>query len=82
MLADRVRTIAAKGSFRSPVGTGRRANIAPEDEGRVIAAIPVNTTPRAGKNHQLYGPPEMDHRDVAEALLFPRSKIKVPRSIP
>jgi NAD(P)H dehydrogenase (quinone) len=57
-----------KGILRLPVGKGRHAPIAAEDQGRVIAAILQNPSIHAGKTYQLFGPVEMDHEQMAVEL--------------
>lgn len=56
------------GDLRLPFGTGRHAPIAAEDQGRVIAAILADPAPHAGKTYPLYGPVELDHYQIAEAM--------------
>lgn len=63
-----VKTIAEKGFFRLPFGTGRHAPIAAEDQGRLIAALLMEPAPHAGATYQLNGPVEMDYHGVAAAM--------------
>lgn len=56
------------GELRLPFGDGRHAPIAAEDQGRVIAAILADPEPHAGKVYPLYGPVEMNHYEIAEAM--------------
>ncbi|HEY1972077.1 MAG TPA: NAD(P)H-binding protein [Pseudonocardia sp.] len=56
------------GDLRLPFGEGRHAPIPAEDQGRVIAAILEDPTPHAGKIYPLYGPVEMNHHEIAEAV--------------
>lgn len=59
---------AARGILRLPVGKGRHAPIAAEDQGRVIAALLCNPTEHIGKTYPLFGPVEMDHEQMAAEL--------------
>jgi NAD(P)H dehydrogenase (quinone) len=79
-----VRTIAEKGYFRLPFGTGRHAPIAAEDQGRVIAAILGNPAPHAGKTYELCGPVELDYHGVAAAISeeLGRTVVYEPMEIP
>ncbi|MGI5244349.1 NmrA family NAD(P)-binding protein [Dactylosporangium sp. CA-139066] len=54
--------------LRLPFADARHAPIAAEDEGRVIAAILENPQPHAGKIYPLYGPVELNHHQIAEAM--------------
>jgi uncharacterized protein YbjT (DUF2867 family) len=56
------------GVLRFPLGRGRHAPIAAEDQGRVIAAVLMNPAPHAGKTYPLFGPVELDHYQIAERL--------------
>jgi uncharacterized protein YbjT (DUF2867 family) len=56
------------GVLRFPLGRGRHAPIAAEDQGRVIAAVLMNPAPHAGKTYPLFGPVELDHYQIAEKL--------------
>ncbi|GAB3966113.1 NAD(P)H-binding protein [Actinoallomurus acanthiterrae] len=56
------------GELRLPFADARHAPIAAEDQGRVIAAILENPEPHAGKIYPLYGPVELDHHQIAEAM--------------
>jgi NAD(P)H dehydrogenase (quinone) len=57
-----------KGILRLPVGKGRHAPIAAEDQGRVIAAILQSPAGHAGQTYPLFGPVEMDHDQMAAEL--------------
>jgi uncharacterized protein YbjT (DUF2867 family) len=57
-----------KGILRLPVGKGRHAPIAAEDQGRVIAAILQNPSEHKGQTYPLFGPVEMDHEQMASEL--------------
>ncbi|GAA4639287.1 hypothetical protein GCM10023196_100340 [Actinoallomurus vinaceus] len=56
------------GELRLPFADARHAPIAAEDQGRVIAAILEDPQPHAGKIYPLYGPVELDHHQIAEAM--------------
>lgn len=51
-----------------PYGAGRHAPIAAEDQARLITAVLTNPAPHIGKTYPLYGPVEMNHEQIAEAL--------------
>lgn len=57
-----------KGIIRLPVGKGRHAAIAAEDQGRVIAAILHHPDGHAGQTYPLFGLVEMDHDQMAVEL--------------
>ena len=57
-----------KGILRLPVGKGRHAPIAADDQGRVIAAILQNPDGHAGHTYPLFGAVEMDHEQMAAEL--------------
>jgi uncharacterized protein YbjT (DUF2867 family) len=59
---------ATTGELRLPFADARHAPIAAEDQGRLIAAILADPQPHAGKIYPLYGPVELDHRQIAEAM--------------
>jgi uncharacterized protein YbjT (DUF2867 family) len=54
--------------LRLPFADARHAPIASEDQGRVIAALLADPQPHAGKIYPLYGPVELNHRQIAEAM--------------
>jgi len=56
------------GVIRFPLGRGRHAPIAADDQGRLIAAVLTNPVPHAGKAYPLFGPIELDHYQIAEKL--------------
>lgn len=56
------------GELRLPFADARHAPIAAEDQGRVIAALLENPQPHAGKIYPLYGPVELNHHQIAEAM--------------
>ena len=58
----------SQGILRMPVGKGRHAPIAAEDQGRVIAALLQNPSGHAGQTYPLFGPVEMDHEEMAREL--------------
>jgi NAD(P)H dehydrogenase (quinone) len=51
-----------------PLGDGRHAPIAAEDQAYVVAAILADPGPHAGKVYPLYGPIEMNHDEIAAAV--------------
>ena len=57
--------IGNDGAIRLPLGSGRHAPVAAEDQAHVIAAILEDPQPHAGATYPLYGPVEMDHADIA-----------------
>jgi NAD(P)H dehydrogenase (quinone) len=57
-----------KGILRLPVGKGRHAPIAAEDQARVIAAILQSPNDHEGHTYPLFGPVEMDHEQMAAEL--------------
>ena len=57
-----------QGILRMPVGKGRHAPIAADDQGRVIAALLKDPEPHIGKTIPVSGPVEMDHEQMASAL--------------
>jgi NAD(P)H dehydrogenase (quinone) len=56
------------GVLRLPFGTGRHAPVAGVDQSHVIAAILENPEPHDRQAYPLYGPVEMDHYGIAEAV--------------
>lgn len=57
-----------KGILRMPVGKGRHAPIAADDQGRAIAALLNNPEGHIGTTIPLSGPVEMDHEQLAAEL--------------
>ncbi|MDB5848323.1 MAG: NmrA family transcriptional regulator [Rhodoferax sp.] len=57
-----------QGVLRMPVGQGRHAPIAADDQGRAIAALLKNPAPHIGQTIALSGPVEMDHTQMAAEL--------------
>ena len=53
-------------AIRLPLGHGRHAPIAAEDQAHVIAAILEDPQPHAGATYPLHGPVEMDHSEIAK----------------
>lgn len=51
-----------------PYGAGRHAPIAAEDQARLIAAVLSDPQPHIGKTYPLFGPVEMDYKQIAEEL--------------
>lgn len=59
---------AETGELRLPFQDARHAPIAAEDQGRVIAALLTDPSPHQGKTYPLYGPVELDHHQIADAM--------------
>ncbi|MCX4409436.1 NAD(P)H-binding protein [Streptomyces sp. NPDC059837] len=57
-----------KGVLRLPLGEGRHAPVAGIDQAYVIAAVLENPEPHDRQAYPLYGPVEMDHHGIAEAI--------------
>jgi NAD(P)H dehydrogenase (quinone) len=57
-----------QGVLRLPFGTGRHAPVAGVDQAYVIAAILENPEPHDRQAYSLYGPVEMDHHGIADAV--------------
>jgi len=57
-----------EGVIRFPLGNGRHAPIAGEDQGRVIAGLLENPKGHQAKVYPLFGPIELDHYQIAEKL--------------
>jgi uncharacterized protein YbjT (DUF2867 family) len=57
-----------QGVLRLPFGNGRHAPVAGVDQSYVIAAILENPEPHDRQAYPLYGPVEMDHYGIAEAV--------------
>ena len=57
-----------QGVLRLPFGNGRHAPIAGVDQSYVIAAILENPEPHDRQAYPLYGPVEMDHYGIADAV--------------
>jgi hypothetical protein len=51
-----------------PLGNGRHAPIAGEDQGRVVAGLLENPASHAGKIYPLFGPVELNHHEIAKRL--------------
>jgi NAD(P)H dehydrogenase (quinone) len=56
------------GTLPLPLGDGRHAPIAAEDQARVITAILSDPGPHAGRVYPLYGPTELNHYEIAEEM--------------
>jgi NAD(P)H dehydrogenase (quinone) len=56
------------GVISQPLGNGRHAPIAAEDEARFIAAIVADPAPHKGKVYPVFGPVEMDQAGIAKAV--------------
>lgn len=65
MFAD---SIAQTDVLRLPLGRGRHAPIAGEDQAHLIAEILLDPEPHAGQTYPLHGPVEMDHFEIAEQI--------------
>jgi uncharacterized protein YbjT (DUF2867 family) len=61
-------SIREESVLRLPFGNERHAPISSEDQGRVIAAILENPDEHAGQTYPLFGPVEMNHDQIAEAI--------------
>ena len=59
---------AGSGVIRLPLGQGKHAPIAAEDQGRFIAAVLQDPTPHASKIYPLCGPKQSDHHGIAAAI--------------
>jgi NAD(P)H dehydrogenase (quinone) len=59
---------ADEGVLRLPFGNGRHAPIAGKDQAYVIAAILENPEPHDRQIYPLYGPVEMNHYEIADAI--------------
>jgi uncharacterized protein YbjT (DUF2867 family) len=57
-----------QGVIYAPFTTGRHAPIAGEDQARVVVGILENPEPHRGKVYPLYGPVELTHDEIAEAV--------------
>jgi NAD(P)H dehydrogenase (quinone) len=57
-----------EGVLRLPFGNGRHAPIAGKDQSYVIAAILENPEPHDRQIYPLYGPVEMNHYEIADAI--------------
>lgn len=60
--------ILERGVISQPLGKGRHAPIAAEDQARFIAAILADPAPHMGKTYPLFGPVEMDQAGIAAAV--------------
>jgi NAD(P)H dehydrogenase (quinone) len=60
--------ILERGVISQPLGNGRHAPIAAEDQARFIAAILADPAPHKGKVYPLFGPIEMNQASIAEAV--------------
>jgi NAD(P)H dehydrogenase (quinone) len=62
------RHIVERGVISQPLGNGRHAPIAAEDQARLISTILADPTPHRAKTYPLFGPVEMDQASIAEAV--------------
>lgn len=60
--------ITERGVISQPLGSGRHAPIAAEDQARLIAAVLADPAPHRGQIYPLCGPVEMDQHGVAKAV--------------
>lgn len=60
--------IVERGVISQPLGNGRHAPIAAEDQARLIAAILTDPVPHRGKIYPLFGPVEMGQASIAKAV--------------
>lgn len=60
--------ILERGVISQPLGQGRHAPIAAEDQARLIAAVLADPAPHRGQIYPLFGPVEMDQAEVAAAV--------------
>ncbi len=60
--------ILERGVISQPLGNGRHAPIAAEDQARLIAAILANPVSHQGQIYPLFGPIEMDQAGIAKAV--------------
>jgi NAD(P)H dehydrogenase (quinone) len=56
------------GTLTSPLGPGKHAPVAAEDQARVIAGILENLAPHGGKVYPLFGPKEYTQIEIAQVL--------------
>lgn len=56
------------GTLASPLGSGRHAPVAAEDQARVIVGILENPAPHGGKIYPLFGPKEYSQAEIAQVL--------------
>jgi NAD(P)H dehydrogenase (quinone) len=63
-----LRHIVEQGVISRPVGDGRHAPIAAEDQARFIAAVLADPAPHMGKTYPLFGPVEMNQAGIAAAV--------------
>ncbi len=60
--------ILERGVISQPLGNGRHAPIAAEDQARLIATILTDPAPHKGQIYPLFGPIEMDQAGIAKAV--------------
>src|SRR5438132_1620704 len=71
LFADVLLTLAPMiraGLLHWPIGPGRHAPIAAEDQARVIVGILENPNPHRGQVYPLYGPVEFTYAEIAQVL--------------
>lgn len=62
------KSVAQENILRLPLGDGRHAPIAAEDQAHVISAVLEDPRPHAGQVYTLHGPVEMNHYEVADVF--------------
>jgi uncharacterized protein YbjT (DUF2867 family) len=60
--------LVEEGKIAMPLGDGRHAPIAAEDQARVISAILTNPSAHVGKTYALHGPVEFNQQELADEL--------------
>jgi NAD(P)H dehydrogenase (quinone) len=60
--------IVNEGKLTLPYGEGRHAPISAEDQARAIATLLAQPSAHIGKIYPLYGPVEMNHRQIADVV--------------
>lgn len=60
--------IIKAGTLASPLGAGKHAPVAAEDQARVIVGILENPAPHGGKVYPLFGPKEYTQPEIAQVL--------------
>jgi NAD(P)H dehydrogenase (quinone) len=60
--------ILERGVISVPLGSGRHAPIAAEDQARLIATILADPAPHKGQIYSLFGPVEMDQAGIAKVV--------------
>jgi NAD(P)H dehydrogenase (quinone) len=63
-----VASVIKAGTLASPLGPGKHAPVAAEDQARVIVGILEEPAPHSGKIYPLFGPEEYTQAEVAQVL--------------